>query len=160
MTKSLDQAKTSDGRAMEIISPLLKTFKTLDGKPLSLDQLTISRSSIRRKRIKFRDQISDEAFEEFQINMPEHCILHWDSKALADMDGVMHEIEAVTASGWPQYTEGKMICAVEMVDENGENTSKGERKKVEQGKMLHYPRVKNGQKCRFSRIGSRNVLQS
>ena len=42
------------------------------------------------------------------------------------MDGVMHEIEAVTTSGWPQYTEGKMICAVEMVDENGENTSKGE----------------------------------
>ena len=56
----------------------------------------------------------------------EHCILHWDSKALADMDGAMHEIEAVTTSGWPQYTEGKMICAVEMVDENGENTSKGE----------------------------------
>ena len=126
MTKSLDRAKTSDGRAMEIISPLLKTFKTLDGKPLSLDQLTISSSSIRRKRIKYRDQISDEAFEEFQINMPEHCILHWDSKALSDMDGVMHEIEAVTTSGWPQYTEGKMICAVEMVDENGENTSKGE----------------------------------
>ena len=47
MTKSLDRAKTSDGRAMQIISPLLKTFKTLDGKPLSLDQLTISRSSIR-----------------------------------------------------------------------------------------------------------------
>ena len=126
MTKSLDRAKTSDGRAMEIISPLLKSFKTLDGKPLSLDELTISRSSIRRKRIKYRDQISDEAFEEFQVNMPEHCILHWDSKALSDMDGVMHEIEAVTTSGWPQYTEGKMICAVEMVDENGENTSKGE----------------------------------
>ena len=92
MTKSLDRAKTSDGRAMEIISPLLKTFKTLDGKPLSLDRLTISRSSIWRKWIKYRDQISDEAFEEFQVNMPEHCILHWDSKALADMDGVMHEI--------------------------------------------------------------------
>ena len=46
MTKSRDRAKTSDGRAMEIISPLLKTFKTLDGKPLSLDRLTISRSSI------------------------------------------------------------------------------------------------------------------
>ena len=46
MTKSLDRAKTSDGRAMEIISPLLKTFKTLEGKPLSLDRLTISRSSI------------------------------------------------------------------------------------------------------------------
>ena len=126
MTKSLDRAKTSDGRAMEIISPLLKTFKTLDGKPLSLDQVTISKSTIRRKRIIYRDQISDEAYEEFQVNMPEHCILHWDSKALADMDGVLHEIEAVTTSGWPQYTEGKMICAVEMVDENGENTSKGE----------------------------------
>ena len=78
---------------MEIISPLLKTFKTLDGKPLSLDQVTISRSSIRRKRIIYRDQISDEAYEEFQVNMPEHCILHWDSKALADMDGVMHETQ-------------------------------------------------------------------
>ena len=126
MTKSLDRGKTSDGRAMEIISPLLKSFKTLDGKPLSLDELTISRSTIRRKRINYRDQISDEAFEEFQINMPDHLILHWDSKAMADMDGVMHEIEAVTTSGWPQYTEGKMVCAVEMVDENGENTSKGE----------------------------------
>ena len=71
MTKSLDRAKTSDGRAMDIITPILKTFKILNGKPLSLDQVTISKSSIRRKRIKYWDQISDEAYEEFQVNMPE-----------------------------------------------------------------------------------------
>ena len=43
--------------------------------------------------------------------MPEHCILHCDSKALADMDGVMHKIEAVICV----VPEGQMIYVLKIL---------------------------------------------
>ena len=69
ITKSFDRSKISDGAAMQIYSPMLQSFQTLDGTSV-LSQVKLSRRTIGRQRNKFWDEISDEAYEEFLADMP------------------------------------------------------------------------------------------
>ena len=46
LISSLDRTKTSDYSAMRTFSSVFKTFQTLDGKPLSLTELVMSRTTI------------------------------------------------------------------------------------------------------------------
>ena len=125
LISSLDRCKTSSYGVMRQFSSLFKTFQTEDGKPVSLSEFVLSRSTISRKRDEQRNVIADAEKVTFKKNMPLYLSLGWDSKLIQDMMNVKHEMEAMVVSGAPCYTEGKIIDVVELTDEDGRPTSTG-----------------------------------
>ena len=125
LISSLDRSKTSDHNVMRTFSSLFKTFQTVDGRPVSLTEFVMSRSTISRSRKEQRNIIADEEKVKFKKNMPLYLTLGWDSKLIQDMMNAKHEMECIVVSGAPQYTEGKIIDVVELTDEDGRPTSTG-----------------------------------
>ena len=125
LISSLDRCKTSSYGVMRQFSSLFKTFQTEDGKPVSLSEFVLSRSTISRKRDEQRNVIADAEKVTFKKNMPLYLSLGWDSKMIQDMMNEKHEMEAMIVSGAPGYTEGKIIDVVELTDEDGRPTSTG-----------------------------------
>ena len=109
LTQTLDRTKTSDVSAMRVLSSTLKTFKTTDGKPLDLNEVYISRAAINKSRNIHREEISNEAKEQFKQNKPLNAALHWDGKLMKDYINIEHETLAILVSGSPDYREGKII---------------------------------------------------
>ena len=93
LVSSLDRSKVSDYSTMRTFASLFKTFQTEDGKPLSLTEFVLSRSTISRKRNEQRNIIADAEKEKFKKNMPLYLTLGWDSKLIQDMLNVKHEME-------------------------------------------------------------------
>ena len=125
LISSLDRCKTSDYSAMRTFSSLFKTFQTPDGKPLSLTELVMSRTTINRNRNEQRNVVADQEKVKFQKNMPLYLSLGWDGKLIQDVMNEKHEMESMVVSGAPGYTEGKIIDVVELTDEEGRPTSTG-----------------------------------
>ena len=126
LTAGLDRTRTSDREAMRILAKQYKGMKTPDGAPVDLNDVTISRSTIRRYRIKNRDVICKEARDHFLARMPPRVVLHWDGKMLKDITGRVHEMEAILLSGYPDFEEGKLIGVISLVDEQGNMSGTGE----------------------------------
>ena len=126
LTAGLDRTRTSDREAMRILAKQYKGMKTPDGAPVDLNDVMISRSTIRRYRIKNRDVICKEARDHFLARMPPRVVLHWDGKMLKDITGRVHEMEAILLSGYPEFEEGKLIGVIELVDEEGKMSGTGE----------------------------------
>ena len=109
LSQTLDRSKTSDQAAMRVLSSTLKSFKTVDGKNLDLNEITISRNSINRTRNIHREEISNAAKDQFKKNKPPLAALHWDGKLMKDIMNEEHETLAILISGSPDYKEGKII---------------------------------------------------
>ena len=125
LISSLDRCKTSDNGVMRMFSKLFKQFYTVDGKRLKLDELVLSRSSIRNNRIELRNVIADQEKENFQLTMPLRLSFGWDGKMVQDMENTKHEMQSMVVNGAPGYTEGKLLDVIELTDEDGNPTSTG-----------------------------------
>jgi hypothetical protein len=77
LTISLDVAKVSDRNAALILTPALQS---LGHDPA---EFNLNRSSIRRQRIKCRQNIAENLKAEFKPGVP--LTVHWDGKLLADI---------------------------------------------------------------------------
>lgn len=108
VSAALDRTNTTPGQAMHIISAVLKSAKK-DGESLDLNEVTLSKSTIRRGRQKAREEISKQQVQEFQDNMPEFLAVHWDGKMMKDLSQELKEMEAILVSGDPGYNEGKLL---------------------------------------------------
>ena len=102
---------------------LLKSLEI--SKPLDLNEMTISRKTISRVRNVHRQEISQEAKDDFNLKRHLTPALHRDGKFLKDFLNIEHEILAILISGAPCYKEGKVIEIVELIDKNGKPTSTG-----------------------------------
>ena len=69
VTAALDRTNTPDNKAMHIISAVLKSAQK-DGESLDLNEVSLSRSTIRRGRQEKRGEIARQQYEDFQENMP------------------------------------------------------------------------------------------
>ena len=125
LISSLDRCKTSDKSTMQMFSKLFKQFYTVDGKRLSLDELVLSRSSIRHNRIEQRNVIAEIEKENFLLNIPPRLSYGWDGKMIKDMENTKHEMQSMVVNGAPGYTEGKILDVIELTDEDGNPTSTG-----------------------------------
>lgn len=76
---ALDRTKTSDRKATYIISGVAKDLG------LNAGNLAINRSSIRRARIKHRQELALEIRRNFSPDVP--LAVHWDGKLLLDLTG-------------------------------------------------------------------------
>ena len=94
---------------MRVLSSTLKSFKTIDGRNLDLNEVSLSKTSIIRNRNSHREVISIEAKQQFLKNKPPNAALHWDGKLLKDFTNNEHETLAILISGSPDYKEGKII---------------------------------------------------
>lgn len=81
VSAALDRTATSDRNAAHILSAIASTSQLGQ----NVDQLIISRSAIRRARIKHRKVFSDEVKATFHPTVP--LILHWDGKMMDDLTG-------------------------------------------------------------------------
>ena len=105
---AMDRTNTTPGKAMHLISAVLKSAQK-DGVGLDLSEVTLGESSIRRRREKAREEICKQQYQEFQDNMPEFLAVHWDGKMMKDLSDVLNEMEAILVSGAPGYNEGKLL---------------------------------------------------
>ena len=108
VTAALDRTNTPDNKAMHIISAVLKSAQK-DGESLDLNEVSLSRSTIRRGRQEKRGEIARQQYEDFQENMPDLLTLHWDGKLMKDLSDSFKEMEAILVSGSPGYEEGKLL---------------------------------------------------
>ena len=67
---------------MIILTPLFTSFQTEDGKRLKLDELVLSRGTIRNTRIEQRNILAEQEIEKFKQNMPRYLSLGWDGKMM------------------------------------------------------------------------------
>ena len=125
LISSLDRCKASDYSTMRILAPLFTSFQTEDGKRLKLDELVLSRRTIRNARIEQRNILAEQEIEKFKQNMPRYLSLGWDSKMIHDMLNHKHEMESIVLCGAPEYIEGKLVDVIELTDEDGNPTSTG-----------------------------------
>ena len=108
VTAAMDRTNTTPAQAMHLISAVFKSAQK-DGESLDLNEVVLSESTIRRGRLKAREEISKEHYEEFQSNKPEFLVLHWNGKLLRDLSDSFKEMEAILVSGGPGYIEGKLL---------------------------------------------------
>ena len=108
MTAALDRTNAPDNKAMHIISAVHKSSQK-DGGSLDLNEMSLSRSTIRRGRQETRGEITRKQYKNFQENMPELLNLHWDGKLMKDLSDSFKEIEAILVSGSPSHEEGKLL---------------------------------------------------
>lgn len=80
LAAALDRTKTSDRNATFILSAAATSFG------VKLDDSIISPSTIRRKRMKIRNDFDTEIKSTLQV--AENLIVHWDSKILPEVTGV------------------------------------------------------------------------
>ena len=125
LISALDRCKASDNSVMRMFSKVFKQFYTLDNKRLNLDDIVLSRSSIRKNRIELRNVIADQEKENFKLNMPPRLSYGWDGKMIQDMENNKHEMQSSVVNGAPGYTEGKILDVIELTDEDGNPTSTG-----------------------------------
>ena len=121
----LDRTATSSRKAVGLVSSLLRSGK-IDGKQVDLNQFSISRPTLERKRINNRTVLMMQEMQDFEKNKPEYAGLHWDGKLMLDITGELQEHEAILVSGSPHYLEGKILCVAKLMDEEGNPTSTGE----------------------------------
>ena len=108
VSAALDRTNTTPAQAMHLFSAVLKSAKK-DGESLDLNEVTLSKSTIRRGRQKAREEICRQQYQEFQDNMPEFLAVHWDGKMMKDLSQELREMEAILVSGNPGYNEGKLL---------------------------------------------------
>ena len=125
LISALDRCKASDNSVMRMFSKVFKQFYTVDNKRLKMDELVLSRHSIRKNRIEQRNVIADQEKENFKINMPPRLSYGWDGKMIQDSENHKHEMQSSVVNGAPDYTEGKILDVIELTDEDGNPTSTG-----------------------------------
>ena len=75
----MDRTKLSDRKAAYVLAAAAK------GLGQDIQELNISRSSIRRARHKFRKELATSLKQQFQPTVP--LVVHWDGKLLSDITG-------------------------------------------------------------------------
>ena len=68
------------------MSGLIRSSK-IDGKQVDLNQISISRPTLERKRINNRSVLMMQKMQDFEKNKPEYAGLHWDGKLMMDVTG-------------------------------------------------------------------------
>ena len=121
----LDRTATSSRKAVGLVSSILKCGK-IDGKQVDLNQFSLSRASLEKKRIHNRSVLMEQEMMDFDTNKPVHANLHWDGALMKDVTGKLQENEAILVSGAPHYLEGKILCVCKLTNADGEPTSTGE----------------------------------
>jgi hypothetical protein len=84
---SVDRVRLSDRSAMFVVGAVAQSL----GHPV--EELTLSRSSIRRTRIKLRKDVTELDKASFSPQDP--LLLHWDSKLLPDIAGGKQKVDRV-----------------------------------------------------------------
>ena len=114
MVASLDRVKISDRGAMRVISA---TVSALDE---DIDTLSLSRSTLRRKRMALRKQIADDVKKTFQAEVP--LTVHWDGKLMPDLlDSDNIDRLPVVVSGLGKY---KLLGVPKLSSSTGEEMAK------------------------------------
>jgi len=81
VTAALDRTNTSDRKAAHILSAIASTGQLQH----ESQELIVSRSSIRRARMKHREALASEVKVSFHPSVP--LVLHWDGKIMEDYSG-------------------------------------------------------------------------
>ena len=118
----LDRTATTTRNAVGIVSSILKSGK-VDGQALDLNEFTLSRTSLDRKRVSIRSVLMEKSMQEFQDNKPKYPALHWDGAMIKDVTGSLQENEASLVSGAPNYIEGKLLSVIKLVTDEGKPTT-------------------------------------
>ena len=79
-----DRTATTSRKAVGILSSILMTGKIGD-QEADLNQFTLSRSSLERKRISNRTVLMEQSMQEFQEKKPKYAALHWDGALVKDI---------------------------------------------------------------------------
>ena len=79
LAAALDRTKTSDRNATYVISEALKSVGH------NPDELVLSRQTVRRKRMEFRQSFAEDLKKSFKADIP--LTVHWDGKILSDIAG-------------------------------------------------------------------------
>ena len=78
-----------------------------------ISSFTISRSTVRRRRMCNRLNVKETTVATFNTSCPEKCVVHWDGKgiknSLGSDPGESQEHLAVLVTGVPHYEEGKLL---------------------------------------------------
>lgn len=91
LAAALDRTKTSDRNAAFILSQATVTFNK------GASDVSVSRSTIRRKRMKFREETAISVKQLFSPTVP--LTVHWDGKIFADIHGEKVERLAIIVTG-------------------------------------------------------------
>ena len=82
--------------------------------------LSLSKSTVRRNRLKNRETSAKKIIEETSQKVASMILtLHWDGKIMTDLN---HEVEdrlAILISGYPHFQEGKIITVADISNGKG-----------------------------------------
>ena len=95
-----------------MVAATLKLCKTPEGQDVNLNDFTLSRTSIRKKQAKVREENLQKITESFKADAPPLLSLHWDGKKLKSSDGKTYEAKVILVAGAPDYVEGKILGKV------------------------------------------------
>ena len=98
----LDRTATTSRKAVGILSSILMSGKIGD-QEADLNQFTLSRSSLERKRISNRTVLMEQSMQEFQAKKPKYAALHWDGALVKDITGKLQENESILVCAAPHY---------------------------------------------------------
>jgi hypothetical protein len=125
ITSMLDRTKITSNMAMGLTTAILKTGK-VEGKPLDLNEFSMSITTIKSLRKKNRSILAEAAMTEFEKKKPDHLSVHWDSKQMKTYLGELKEWLSILGAGADDYVEGKLFHVASLEDEHGNPTSTGE----------------------------------
>ena len=104
----MDQGRISANMGLGMVAATLKSCKTPEGQDVNLNDFTLSRTSIRKKQAKVREENLQKITESFKADAPPLLSLHWDGKKLKSS----YEAEVILVAGAPDYVEGKILGKV------------------------------------------------
>lgn len=94
VSAALDRTNTSDRKAAHILSAIASTGQMQQ----DVEKVVVSRSAIRRARLKHRDLLASEIKTSFNPSVP--LVLHWDGKIMEDFSELI---------GFPYWSLVKML---------------------------------------------------
>ena len=95
LVEMMDRGRISANMGLGMVAATLKSCKTPEGQDVNLNDFTLSRTSIRKKQAKVREENLQNITESFKADAPPLLTLHWDGKKLKSSDGKTYEAEVI-----------------------------------------------------------------
>lgn len=85
---AFDRCNITDRQAVHVITSVCESLKEREYLSISVEDLALNRSTIRRKRIELRAKRYEEIRQHFGASESTSYVLHWDGKILPDLQNV------------------------------------------------------------------------
>ena len=105
---------------------------------LGSEDLRLSKSTVRRNRLKNRKTCAKKIIEETSQKSASMILtLHWDGKIMTDLNREVKDRLAILISGYPHFKEGKLISVADISDGKGRTMADKILQELQKADLLH-----------------------